>query len=116
MDDLVECFTEDASADYAIGTILEGRDEIIQFLKDNVAREDLNVTSVHQGHNPEIDIISESSAIARWGLYNLMYFGQARTIIRSWQVYDDNYVKIDGEWKIKHTKITYITTETTAMT
>ncbi len=116
MDDLADCFAEDATADYAMGIYLEGREAIIEFLKENVAREELGVISVHQGYNPEIEITGETTAKARWGMFNYMSFGQAKTVIKSWQYYNDEYVKTDGEWKIKTTKITYITTETTTIT
>jgi hypothetical protein len=45
-----------------------------------------------------------------------MIFGQAKTVMKSWQFYHDEYLKVDGDWKIKTTKITYVTTETTTMT
>ncbi|MFO8011073.1 MAG: nuclear transport factor 2 family protein [Dehalococcoidia bacterium] len=116
MDDLADCFTEDAVADYAIGRLLEGRDAIIEFLKESLARPELQVTSVHQGYNPDIEIKDEASAAARWPMYNYMIFGKAKTFMKSWQYYDDEYLKVDGEWKIKFTKITYVTTETTTTT
>ena len=70
MDDLVNCFTEDAVADYAIDTLLEGRDAIIRFLKDTVASEEFDSIPIHQGFDPVIEITSETTATARWRLYN----------------------------------------------
>lgn len=116
MDDLVNCFTEDAVADYAIDMLLEGRDAIIKFLKDTVASEELDAIPIHQGFDPVIEITSETTATARWRLYNYMFFQKVKTTIIMWSVYHDEYLKVNGEWKIKTTKIRHMSTETTTMT
>ncbi|NQT74720.1 MAG: nuclear transport factor 2 family protein [Chloroflexi bacterium] len=116
MDDLVNCFTEDAVADYAIDMLLEGRDAIIKFLKDTVASEELDAIPIHQGFDPVIEITGETTAIARWRLYNYMFFQKVKTTIIMWSVYHDEYSKVNGEWKIKTTKIRHMSTETTTMT
>jgi hypothetical protein len=115
MDDLVNCFTEDAVADYAIDTLLEGRDVIIQFLKDTVASEELDAIPIHQGFDPVIEITSETAATARWRLYNYMFFQKAKTVMVMWSVYHDEYAKVNGEWKIKKTKIRHMSTQTTTI-
>lgn len=115
MDDLVNCFTEDAVADYAIDTLLEGRDAIIKFLKDTVASEELDAIPIHQGFDPVIEITSETTATGRWRLYNPMNFQKAKTTITMWSVYYDEYSKVNGEWKIKATKIRHMSTETTTI-
>ena len=115
MDDLVNCFTEDAVADYAIDTLLEGRNAIIQFLKDTVASEELDAIPIHQGFDPVIEITSETTAIARWRLYNYMFFQKVKTVIIMWSVYDDEYAKVNGDWKIKLTKIRHMSTQTTTI-
>ncbi len=115
MDDLVDCFTEDAVADYDIGELLEGRDAIIQFLKDTVASEELDAVPIHQGFDPVIEITSETTATVRWRLYNYMLFQKAKTTMVMWSVYNDEFVKVNGEWKIKTTKIRHMSTVTTTM-
>ena len=115
MDDLVNCFTEDAVADYDIDTLLEGRDVIIQFLKDTVASEELDVLPIHQGFDPVIEITSETTANARWRLYNYMFIQKVKTVIIMWSVYHDEYEKVNGEWKIKKTKIRHMSTQTTTI-
>ena len=115
MDDLVDCFTEDAVADYDIGELLEGRDAIIKFLKGTVASEELDAVPIHQGFDPVIEITSETTATARWRLYNYMLFQKAKTTMVMWSVYNDECVKVNGEWKIKTTKIRHMSTVTTTM-
>ena len=116
MDDLVNCFTEDAVADYAIDMLLEGRDAIIKFLKDTVASEELDAIPIHQGFDPVIEITSETTATARWRLYNYMFFQKVKTTIIMWSVYHDEYSKVNGKWKIKTTKIRHMSTQTTTLT
>lgn len=116
MDELADCFTDDIVADYAIGKVLEGRDAVIRFLQESLGRKDRDIVSIHQGYNPEIEITGETGAAGRWGLYNYIRFGHARTVMTCWQVYDDSYVKINGEWKIKNTRLKYITSETSTTT
>ena len=115
MDDLADCFTEDAVADYAIDQLLEGRDAIIQFLKDSVASEELDAIPIHQGFDPVIEITSETTATGRWRLYNYMLFQKARTTMIMWSVYNDEYVKVDEKWMIKKTKISHMSTQTTTL-
>lgn len=115
MDDLVDCFTEDAVADYDIGELIEGRDAIIQFLKDTVASKELDAIPIHQGFDPVIEITSETTGTGRWRLYNYMLFQKAKTTMIMWSVYNDEYVKVDGKWKIKKTKINHMSTQTTTL-
>ena len=58
-DELEDCFVEDAVADYGKNLNFQGRKAIIQFLKDNLGSD--SVITVHQGHNPEIEITSDNS-------------------------------------------------------
>lgn len=111
MDEIIDCFTEDAVADYATNVRLEGRDAIVRFLRENVGRKDL--ISIHQGFNPEIEITGKASARGRWGFFNYMNYSEANIVMNIWAAYDDEYVKQAGEWKIKTTRITYTLTETT---
>jgi len=103
--------TEDAVADYGMGIeLLQGRQAIIEFLKKNLARD--SMISVHQGHNPEIEITSDTTARGVWVLNDRLII-QTIATLNGWRYYEDEYVKVNGEWKKKSTKITNILEEWT---
>ena len=103
--------TEDAVADYGMGIeLLQGRQAIIEFLKKNLDRD--SMISVHQGHNPEIEITSDTTARGVWVLNDRLII-QTIATLNGWRYYEDEYVKVNGEWKKKSTKITNILEEWT---
>ncbi len=103
--------TEDAVADYGMGIeLLQGRKAIMEFLKKNLDRD--SMISVHQGHNPEIEITSDTTARGVWVLNDRLII-QTIATSSGWRYYEDEYVKVNGEWKKKSTKITNILEEWT---
>ena len=102
---------EDAVADYGMGIeLLQGRKAIIEFLKKNLGRD--SMISVHQGHNPEIEITSDTTATGVWVLNDRLII-QTIATSSGWRYYEDEYVKVNGEWKKKSTKIINILEEWT---
>ena len=100
-DDLADCFTEDATTAYGDGKhSFQGRNAIMKFLKES-----LNPTmiSMHQCHHPEIELTSDTTATGIWGLQDYLVMTQANRSLRGASFYYDEYVKVNGEWKIKHT-------------
>ena len=100
-DELAECFTEDATTAYGEGKhSFQGRDAIMKFLKES-----LNPTmiSMHQCHDPEIELTSDTTATGIWGLQDYLIMTQANRSLTGTAFYHDEYVKVNGEWKIKHT-------------
>jgi bile-acid 7alpha-dehydratase len=103
--------TEDAVADYGMGIeSLQGRKAIVEFLKKNLDRD--SMISVHQGHNPEIEITSDTTARGVWVLNDRLII-QTIATLNGWRYYEDEYVKVNGEWKKKSTKITNMLEEWT---
>jgi hypothetical protein len=109
-DELEDCFVEDAVADYGKNLNFQGRKAIIQFLKDNLGSD--SVITVHQGHNPEIEITSDTTANGIWALHDYLVF-QPNITINGWGHYEDEYVKQNGEWKKKSIKETRLREEWT---
>jgi len=99
-DELADCFTQDAVADYGPRIKLQGRAAILDFLRQTMAR----FTCVHHGHNPEIDITSEDTARGTWALYNYMIDNRANRGFRIGGFYYDEYAKEDGQWRIRSTR------------
>lgn len=56
---------------------------------------------MHHGHHPEIEITSETKARGTWELFNYMIDTVNNRAQRIAGVYQDEYVKENGQWKIK---------------
>jgi len=107
-DELAEVFAEDATADYDPKTHLEGREAILKFLKDSLGAK--TAITAHGGHNPEIEITGETTARGIWALQDYLIM-QPNTRLTGYGYYEDEYVKVDGRWKKKSTRITRIVEE-----
>jgi bile-acid 7alpha-dehydratase len=100
-DELAECFTEDATTTYSGGEYsFQGRDAIMKFLKKGLGP---TMISMHHGHHPEIEITSDTTAKGVWALKDYLIITQANMGLRGAAFYHDEYVKVNGEWKIKST-------------
>ena len=109
-DEMEEVFTDDAFADYGPDIKLEGRKAIIDFLKKTVGKE--SFTTAHHGHNAEIEITGDATAKAKWALQDRLIIKGVSTLT-GWGYYDEEYVKTDGRWQIKTTRISRLFEEWT---
>ena len=110
-DELADCFTEDTIFEIP-STIeiqpksikLQGREAVVQYLKERM--DTSSIITVHQGHQPDIEITSETTARAVWALNDRIFNSQANATYRGLGYYDDEYIKENGQWKISSTLIT----------
>lgn len=103
-DELAETLTEDATTHYADGKYsFHGRDEIMSFLRATPLAGDGALIGNHHCHHPEIELTSETTARGVWALHNYLVHKKEQTGMRLCAYYDDEYVKVDGQWKIKST-------------
>jgi len=99
-EEMKDCFTENARSDYRSGFwSYDGRDAIIEFLSTSLPHKN----SVHQGHHPEIQITSETTANGVWSFNDYVIDRKERTNLMGSGFYYDEYVKVGGEWKIQLT-------------
>ena len=97
-----ETLTEDAESWYSSGKYtFRGRDEILKFLSDSMSGE--HFLSMHHGHHPEIEITSETTATGIWYLTDIVIQTEQNWQLFGAGIYQDEYVKIDGAWKIRRT-------------
>lgn len=100
-DELETLFVDDATATYSDGKYaFDGRDAIMAFLRDAMAS--TNMLTSHKVHQPEIALDGDR-ATATWALDDVVVHLDYNMTIRGAAFYRDEYVKVDGEWKIKHT-------------
>jgi hypothetical protein len=105
-DELAGCFTEDATADYAGGRYrFAGRDAIMAFLRQVLAPES-GVIGFHHGHQPEIVLTGPATARGTWALHNYFFNEGQNRGVRIAAFYQDEYVKVDGAWRLAHTGYT----------
>ena len=104
-DELGDCFAEDIVINYPT-VKSKGRKANVQFLKGRLG--DVARTSIHQGHNPEIELTSDTTAKGIWALYDYIHDVKENTSWGGWASYEDEYAKENGEWKIKSTTLTRI--------
>lgn len=78
---------------------LKNQDEFIEMIANSFNSE---CVARHNGHHPEIEILSETEAVAKWYLHD--DFLNLRIMVRTegTAIYEDRYLKVDGRWLIKH--------------
>jgi len=101
-DEIGDCFAEDGAADYVESGVIQGKAAITKFFKENVAP--AYSMCVHQGHNPEIELTSDTRATGVWELEAFMVTAETNTGLWIAIFYEDEYAKEKGEWKITRTK------------
>jgi len=106
--ELGACFVADATVSYGDGRYsFAGVDAILGFLRTSIGA-DTGTITIHHGHHPEIELISETAARGTWALYNYLSNEKHRRSLRMGAYYHDEYVKVGGEWKLRHSGYTTI--------
>ena len=101
-DGLAECLTEDASAAYSGGKYAyEGREAILSFLREAMGAE--TFLSSHRVTHPEITLTGPTTAEGTWALNDVVIITDMDLVIQGAAFYNDEYVKVDGHWKIHST-------------
>ncbi len=113
-----ECFTEDVAAVYEgpprlnkgddpERIALKGRAELVEGVRGLLR----NVISVHQGFMPELALTSSTTATGVWAMFD--YLRLPRCTFKGWGHYHEEYVKQDGQWRIKKIHLTRLHVEET---
>ena len=102
-DGMRQVFTEDVVIDTseAGGAIMSGASEFMAFLLERLD----GAVTVHQGHMPEIEVTSETTATGIWALNDIVIWPNGMRL-EGYGHYHETYEKVDGEWRIKSSKLT----------
>lgn len=102
LDDLEQLLTEDCTASYHGGRYgAPDRATIMAFLRASIGQPRL--LTMHQGHHPEIELVSDTEAVGKWYLHDIVIDLEGKTRLEGNGFYEDRYRKVNGEWKISHT-------------
>jgi uncharacterized protein (TIGR02246 family) len=103
-----QVFIDDACIDTtaAGGSLVTGADAFIEFLKKALA----GTVTVHQGHMPEIDLTSETTATGIWALNDIVIWPNGARL-DGYGHYHETYEKGADGWRIKSSELTRLHTD-----
>ena len=102
-DAMRQVFTDDVVIDTseAGGDVVRGADEFMAFLQGALD----GAVTVHQGHMPEIDLTSETTATGIWALNDIVIWPNGMRL-DGYGHYYETYEKGADGWRIKSSKLT----------
>ena len=107
-DGMRRVFTDDVVIDTTEsgGDVVGGADAFIAFLQEVIG----DAVTVHQGHMPEIELTSETTATGIWALHDIVIWP---TGIRldGYGHYHETYEKGEDGWRITSSKLTRLHTD-----
>jgi hypothetical protein len=105
-DGFAAVFTDDVEIDVSDdgGDVMQGIAEFLPFLRAAVG----DVTTVHHGHMPEIEITSPTTARGVWALEDQLWWPDGAPIrhMHGFGHYHETYEKTPSGWRIKSLTLT----------
>jgi uncharacterized protein (TIGR02246 family) len=107
-DGMRQVFTDDVVIDTtdAGGAVVSGADEFMTFLQGVLN----DAVTIHQGHMPEIELTSESTATGIWALNDIVIWPNGMRL-DGYGHYHETYEKDAGRWRIKSSRLTRLYTD-----
>jgi hypothetical protein len=98
-------FTDDFASDTAEagGKVIDGADEFVAFTRKRLGKP--SNTTAHHVHAPEIELLSPTTARGVWALEDVVRLAPGVNL-RGYGHYHETYEKVDGQWRIKSSKLT----------
>ena len=78
---------------------------------DNTSAQLANRITVHQGHQSKIVFTSDTTAKGKFILNDHLYSAENESMMHGYGYYVDDYVKVNGKWKISVIRLGYIMIE-----
>lgn len=104
LEELASLFHEDVLVHFVGGTYewkVEGRQAYVDNIRGAFNRE---AVGHHNGHQPEIEILSATEARGIWYLADHMWLMAHKAHTTGTALYWDRYQKVDGRWLIRETR------------
>jgi hypothetical protein len=101
-------FTDDFVSDTssAGGIVIEGGDEFVAYVQRTLA----TAVTVHQVQQPELTLLSPTTASGTWAMLDVVRFKPGLTL-HGFGHYHETYEKVDEQWLIKTSKLTRLREE-----
>jgi len=89
--------------------VTTGNRDIAAFVRGSIDE----VTTVHHGHTPEIDVTSPTTAAGVWAMEDHLWWPEGSPIatMHGYGHYHETYEKQDGRWLITSTTLTRVRTD-----
>jgi len=103
-EELADYFHEDVTVHFIGGTYewkLQGKAEYLKSIGQSFNR---RYITQHNGHQPEIRMVSETEATGLWYLADRVWQFERPYLTVGTALYTDRYVKVDGRWLIRETR------------
>jgi hypothetical protein len=100
-----DVFTDDFVSDTedSGGRTVRGADEFVAYIRKTLGKS--SKPTVHQVHAPEIELTSATTARGVWALQDVVRLAPGLNL-NGHGHYHETYEKIDGQWRIKTSKLT----------
>jgi hypothetical protein len=82
--------------------IFRGRGPIVAMIRAAVE----GLITVHHGHAPEIEVLTDSTARGIWALEDILRFPSGELLLNGFGHYHETYEKVGGDWQIKTSRLT----------
>ena len=83
------------------GGVITGADQFLAFLRGAIGE----VTTVHHGHTPEIELTSPTTATGIWAMEDMLRWPDGSEM-HGYGHYHETYEKLDGDWRITTSTLT----------
>ena len=107
-DGMRQVFTDDVVMDTTAsgGGLIAGADEFMGFLREALGE----TVTVHQGHMPEIELTSDTTATGIWALNDIVIWPNGMRL-DGYGHYHETYEKGPDGWRIKTSTLTRLHTD-----
>lgn len=106
------CFADGpVHIDYGVVGTFESAEPLVKIYSEIACHP--HMVEMHHGMNPQIEVLDETKARGTWSLHYFLINTQTHGATQLAGYYEDEYRKLDGEWKISATK--FVATSTLAL-